>query len=186
MFWKLERTGLQNCLALRMFWKVILSLLFQFPLGWSVSFSTSWLCFCYLCDWDFHICQLCIFLRHYSIKKYRSPLLAQWVKDQALSLLWLRSVLWHWFDPWPRNHMLRVWPKRKKMYFVFSWCLLSLLSPSVLTPPHHITQVLKLVILYHDHCQQKLTLGSLPASMHHKEIFQIHKLQVYRPITYTL
>ena len=28
---------------------------------------------------------------------YQSSLVAQWVKDQALSLLWNR------FDPWPRN-----------------------------------------------------------------------------------
>ena len=35
-----------------------------------------------------------------------SSLVAQQVKDQALSLLWLRSQLWHRFDPWPRNfHM---------------------------------------------------------------------------------
>ena len=25
------------------------------------------------------------------------------VKDLALSLLWLRLLLWHRFDPWPRN-----------------------------------------------------------------------------------
>ena len=34
---------------------------------------------------------------------------------QALSLQQLGSVLWHEFDPWPRNiHWPRVWPKRKK------------------------------------------------------------------------
>ena len=31
------------------------------------------------------------------------PGLAQWVKDPALSLQWLRLLLWHGFDPWPRN-----------------------------------------------------------------------------------
>ena len=40
----------------------------------------------------------------------------QWVKDQVLLLLWLRSLLWHEFDPWLGNfHMLKVWPK--KVYF---------------------------------------------------------------------
>ena len=29
--------------------------------------------------------------------------MAQWVKDLALSLQWLRSLLWHRFDSWPRN-----------------------------------------------------------------------------------
>ena len=29
--------------------------------------------------------------------------MAQWVKDPALSLMWLRSLLWSRFDPWPRN-----------------------------------------------------------------------------------
>ena len=32
--------------------------------------------------------------------------MAQWVKDLVLSLQQLRSLLWHGFDPWPRNfHM---------------------------------------------------------------------------------
>ena len=29
--------------------------------------------------------------------------MAQQVKDPVLSLLWLRSLLWHEFDPCPRN-----------------------------------------------------------------------------------
>ena len=42
--------------------------------------------------------------------------MAQWVRDPSLSLLLqLRSLLWHWFDPWPRNfHRLRAQPKKKK------------------------------------------------------------------------
>ena len=41
------------------------------------------------------------------------PLVAQWVKDLALSLLWLWSLLWHEFDPWPRNfHIPWVQPKK--------------------------------------------------------------------------
>ena len=41
--------------------------------------------------------------------------MAQWVKDLALSLLWLWLLLWLGFDPWPGNfHMLQVWPKNKR------------------------------------------------------------------------
>ena len=41
--------------------------------------------------------------------------MAKQVKDLALSLKWLGSLLWHGFDPWPENfHMLRAWPKKKK------------------------------------------------------------------------
>ena len=41
--------------------------------------------------------------------------MAQRVKDLVLSLQWLRSLLWHRFQPWPRNfHMPWAWPKRKK------------------------------------------------------------------------
>ena len=29
--------------------------------------------------------------------------MAQWVKDLALSLQWLRSLLWHRFDPWSQD-----------------------------------------------------------------------------------
>ena len=44
-----------------------------------------------------------------------SSLGAQWFKDLALSLLWLRSLLWHRVDPWPGNfYMPQVWPKKKK------------------------------------------------------------------------
>ena len=35
------------------------------------------------------------------------------VKDLALSLLWLRLLLWLGFNPWPLNfHMLRAWPNK--------------------------------------------------------------------------
>ena len=38
--------------------------------------------------------------------------MAQWVKDLALSLLRLRLLWWHRFDPWPGNFwMLWAWPK---------------------------------------------------------------------------
>ena len=41
--------------------------------------------------------------------------MAQWVKDPALPLLWLRLLLWCMFDPRPGSFcMLWVWPKKKK------------------------------------------------------------------------
>lgn len=51
------------------------------------------------------------------ILKKESSLVAQRVKDLALSLLWLRSLLGLGFDPWQGNfHMLWVStpPKKKK------------------------------------------------------------------------
>ena len=33
----------------------------------------------------------------------RSSLIVQWVKDSALSMQWLWSLLWYGFDPWPRE-----------------------------------------------------------------------------------
>ena len=42
-------------------------------------------------------------------------LVARRVKDLALSLLWLRSLLYHKVVPWPQNfHMPWMWPKKKK------------------------------------------------------------------------
>lgn len=37
--------------------------------------------------------------------------MAQWVKDPAVSRLWLQSLLWLGFNPQPRNsHMLQAQP----------------------------------------------------------------------------
>ena len=45
--------------------------------------------------------------------KFWSFLVAQWVKDLALSLMWC------WFDPWPGNfHMQWVWPKRHTFFII--------------------------------------------------------------------
>ena len=42
--------------------------------------------------------------------------MAQWVKDLALSLQQLRSLLWHGFDSWPRAlPHATARPKRKKL-----------------------------------------------------------------------
>ena len=41
--------------------------------------------------------------------------MAQWVKDLALSLQWLGSLLRRRFNPWPRNfHMPWEWLEKKK------------------------------------------------------------------------
>ena len=41
--------------------------------------------------------------------------MVQWVKDPVLSLLWLGSLVWCGFGPWPRNFcVLQAWPKGKK------------------------------------------------------------------------
>lgn len=37
------------------------------------------------------------------IVQFRCSLVAQWVKDQALSLQWLWLLLQHRFNPWPGN-----------------------------------------------------------------------------------
>ena len=50
-------------------------------------------------------------------KEYRSSLVAQQVKDLVSSLQQLGSLLWHGFDPWPRNfRMWQVWQKKKPRY----------------------------------------------------------------------
>ena len=48
-------------------------------------------------------------------KMLGSSLVPPWVKDLALSLLWLWSQLWCDFDPWSGNfHMLWAWPQTNK------------------------------------------------------------------------
>ena len=54
--------------------------------------------------------------------------MAQQIKDLELSLLWLGSLLWHWFNPWPWNFcMPQAQPKKKKPHKIFFvghlWCL---------------------------------------------------------------
>ena len=52
------------------------------------------------------------------LRGYYSSLSAQWVKDLALSLLLLGSLLWRRFSPWPRNfHMPWVQKKEKILCF---------------------------------------------------------------------
>ena len=61
---------------------------------------------------------------------YWTVLVAQWVKDLALSLLWLGLLLWHRFNLCPRIfYMSWPWPKKKKkaIYFQFFFFFLSFL-----------------------------------------------------------
>ena len=44
----------------------------------------------------------------------RSSLVAKWVKDLALSLLWLWLQQWHRFDLWPGELLLAVNVAKKK------------------------------------------------------------------------
>ena len=45
-----------------------------------------------------------------------SSLVAQPVKDPVLSLLWLKSLMWHRFNPWPQKllHVGGTAKKKKK------------------------------------------------------------------------
>ena len=50
------------------------------------------------------------------------PRLAQWIKDLALSLQQLRSLLWHGFNPWPENfHMLQASSSSQKRLVSLFW-----------------------------------------------------------------
>ena len=41
--------------------------------------------------------------------------MTQWVKDPALSLLWLELLLWYGFSPWPGSfYAPQTWPKKKQ------------------------------------------------------------------------
>jgi len=55
---------------------------------------------------------------------FRTSLVTQWVKDLALSLLWLWLELWHGFDPWARNFCMP-WvvvgdPNKKTISFIIT------------------------------------------------------------------
>ena len=53
-----------------------------------------------------------------------SSLVAQWVKDPVWSLLWLGSLLWCGFNPWPEKFLI-LWMLPKNittMYCMFKYC----------------------------------------------------------------
>lgn len=53
----------------------------------------------------------------------------QQVKDPALSLQQLRSLLWRGYNLWSRNfHVLRVWQKKKKQREELASALASILQ----------------------------------------------------------
>lgn len=41
--------------------------------------------------------------------------MTQWVKDSALLLLWLMSLLWHKFYPWPQEHQHAMGTTKKNL-----------------------------------------------------------------------
>ena len=56
----------------------------------------------------------------YKNSRGRRSLVAQWVKDPALSLLRLKSLLWCRFDPWSRNfHLPRMQPKNNRGCLIY-------------------------------------------------------------------
>ena len=56
------------------------------------------------------------------IKILESSLVAQWIKDLAFSLLWLRWLQWCGFDPWPGNFHSQRWGGAKKSIKILSPC----------------------------------------------------------------
>ena len=64
---------------------------------------------------------------------FGSSLVAQWVKDLALSLQQLRLLLWCMFSPWPEKfHMLQTWPKKKKKECSFGFLGISVVLEKTL------------------------------------------------------
>jgi len=50
----------------------------------------------------------------------------QQIKDLALSLQWLGSLLWHRFSPWPGNVHMPWVKKKKKVFFINSVVLVGI------------------------------------------------------------
>ena len=80
------------------------------------------------------ICTLSGFPQNKEIR-FGNSLVAQRVKDPAVSLLWLRLQLWCMFNPWPGNLCM---PQEREIRFTNPWDLgvkitlfASLLLPSV-------------------------------------------------------
>lgn len=67
----------------------------------------------------------------------RSSLAAQWIKDLLLSLLWLRSLLWCGFNPWPLWAV--TWSLRSKSCTHLRW-----LQPSAPSTPLTLSLLLTL------------------------------------------
>ena len=54
--------------------------------------------------------------------------MAHWVKDPALSLQWLRSMLGHKFDPWPGNFCMPQARQKNKPKLVEKHILFNLVT----------------------------------------------------------
>ena len=50
---------------------------------------------------------------------------AQGAKDLALSLLWLKLLLWYRFNTWPRHSQLPLPPQKKQHTEAHTHCLLA-------------------------------------------------------------
>lgn len=55
---------------------------------------------------------------HTTQHQNRNSLVAPWVKNLALSLLWLGSLLWNGFDAWPGNYLHAMGVAKKKRQFL--------------------------------------------------------------------
>lgn len=62
--------------------------------------------------------------------------MVQWVKDLMLSLLWLWLLLWHRFDPWPRELVDAAGAAKKKKKKIWGITVKQWVHP----PPSHIPQ----------------------------------------------
>ena len=74
-------------------------------------------------------------------------LVAQQVKDLVLSLQWHRSLLWHGFNPWPRNfHMAQVGPKKNFLFLNF------LEARGIINSQNHIITLSIQTVFSNNHC----------------------------------
>ena len=57
-----------------------------------------------------------------------NSLVAQWVKDLALSLLWLGLLLWHEFNSWPRNFQMPwSWTKQTNKHLLVGYIIFGMI-----------------------------------------------------------
>ena len=76
-----------------------------------------------------------IYMSKLSIVKFPG---AWWVKALAFSLLWLGSLTWYGFNPWPRDFFMpKIHPKKKKIIklYTLNVCNLSFVNYTSIKPP---------------------------------------------------
>ena len=83
--------------------------------------------------------------------------MVQPVKDLALSLQWLRLLLWHRFDPWPGNsHISQMWQKTNKQTNKKKQSYVSICEEnSVIILRKHNWQPDLLTFVWHQRCLSK-------------------------------